>query len=87
MISHEGKVYLLIKEATELTLFNDNAVLSNISVTTCIVISLDVKLILVQYRVYKTISLEGRHPVKTFETCLMKIKKVIMVCNDNGCSL
>ena len=55
MISHEGKVYLLIKEATELTLFNDNAVLSNISVTTCIVISLDVKLILVQYRVYKTI--------------------------------
>ena len=24
MISHEGKVYFLIKEATELTLFNDN---------------------------------------------------------------
>ena len=75
MISHEGKVYLLIKEATELTLFNDNAVLSNISVTTCIVISLDVKVILVQYRVSKTISFGERHTVKLLKNVFLRSKK------------
>ena len=40
MISHEGKVYFLIKEATELTLFNDNVSCLIFCVTTPTIISI-----------------------------------------------